>query len=337
MQAAVILKANHLEIKEVPEPTVKPGEVRVRVAATGVCGTDLHLYGGHFGAVFPLIAGHEISGIVDQVAPDVSSIKEGDAVALDPNISCGHCHHCRRGMQHHCENFAALGVTRGGGFAEYVTAPQTNVHPIGTLDLETAAFAEPLGCIAWGIKRLQPEIGAKALLFGAGPIGILLMQALLISGCSQVTVIEPNLERRVVAKALGATTVLEPNLDLKTQLLDLEPYGFDIVTEATGIGAVISQLPQYATQGGKIMYYGVAPDDLTIQISPYEVFRRDLTILGSFSLHGTLPIALRWLASGLIKVKPLITHRLPIKDLQLALEYKNQVGLNGSQKTLIIP
>ena len=337
MQAAVITKANHLEIRDVPQPTVSPNEVRVCVAATGVCGTDLHLYGGHFGAVFPLIAGHEISGIVDQIGSSVVGIKEGDAVALDPNISCGHCHHCRRGMRHHCENFAALGVTRAGGFAEYVTAPQTNVHPIGTLDLETAAFAEPLGCIAWGIKRLQPEIGAKALLFGAGPIGILLMQALLISGCSEVTVIEPNLERRVVAKALGAAQVLEPNPDLKTQLYDLEPYGFDVVTEATGIGAVISQLPQYATQGGKIMYYGVAPDDLTVSISPYEVFRRDLTILGSFSLHGTLPIALRWLSSGLIKVKPLITHRLPIKDLQLALEYKNQVGLNGSQKTLIIP
>ncbi len=337
MQAAIITKANHLEIQEIPTPNVSANEVRVRVAATGVCGTDLHLYSGHFGAVFPLIPGHEIAGIVDQIGSSVKAVKEGDRVALDPNISCGSCHHCRRGMQHHCENFAALGVTRGGGFAEYVVAPESNVYPIGNLDLETAAFAEPLGCIAWGIKRLQPEIGSKALLFGAGPIGILLMQALLISGICEVTIIEPNAERRAVALALGAKRVLEPHPNLKTQLFDLEPYGFDVVTEATGIPAVITELPQYAIQGGKILYYGVAPDEAKISISPYEVFRRDLTILGSFSLHGTLHTALNWLSSGLVQVTPLITHRLPIQDVGVALEYKNQPGLNGSQKTLIIP
>lgn len=337
MQAAVLLKAKQLEIREIPMPNAGAGEVRVRVAATGVCGTDLHLFEGHFGAVFPLVAGHEIAGVIDQVGAGVLGLQEGDHVALDPNISCGQCYHCRRGMQHHCQTLAALGVTRGGGFAEYVIAPATNAYPIGTLDLETAAFAEPLGCIAWGIKRLQPEIGSKALLFGAGPIGLLLMQALLISGVSEVTVVEPNFERRAVAMTLGAKRVLEPNDSLKTQLFDLEPYGFDVVTEATGIPAVLSQLPQYAIQGGKIMYYGVPPEEARVSINPYDLFRRDLTILGSFSLHGTLHHALRWLSSGLIQVKPLITHRLPISQLGLALEYKNQPGLNGSQKTMIIP
>jgi D-arabinitol dehydrogenase (NADP+) len=205
------------------------------------------------------------------------------------------------------------------------------------MDLEVAAFAEPLGCVAWGIKRLKPEPATKALLFGAGPIGLLLMQALLVSGLSEVTVVEPNLERRNLAVQLGAKLAIEPHAELTTQLRDLEPYGFDVVTEATGAPKVISALPQYATPGGKILYYGVAPDDAKVEISPYEVFRRDLTILGSFSLLGTVPLALEWLASGRVQVKPIISHRLPIEDLKLALEYKDHPGMNGSQKVLIVP
>jgi D-arabinitol dehydrogenase (NADP+) len=337
MRASVITKPYTLETQELVAPNVGPGEVRVRVAAAGVCGTDLHLYGGHFDPVFPLVPGHEIAGIVDQVGAGVLDVLEGDRVALDPVITCGTCHHCQRGMRHHCTRFQALGVTRGGGFAEYVIAPAANVYNVGSMDLEVAAFAEPLGCVAWGIKRLKPEPATKALLFGAGPIGLLLMQALLVSGLSEVTVVEPNLERRNLAVQLGAKLAIEPHAELTTQLRDLEPYGFDVVTEATGAPKVISQLPQYATPGGKILYYGVAPDDAKVEISPYEVFRRDLTILGSFSLLGTLPMALEWLASGRVKVKPIISHRLPIEDLKLALEYKDHPGMNGSQKVLIVP
>ena len=337
MRAAIITEKYKLETREVAAPNVGAGEVRIRVAATGVCGTDLHLYGGHFGAVFPLVPGHEIAGIVDQVGAGVRYLKEGDRVALDPVISCGACHHCLREMRHHCENYQALGVTRAGGFAEYVIAPERNVYLTGNLDLEVAAFAEPLGCVAWGIKRLQPEPASKALLFGTGPIGLLLMQALLASGVSEVTVVEPNSERRALAMQLGAKLALEPNKDLSTHLFDLEPYGFDVVTEATGSPTVISQLVQYATPGGKILYYGVAPDEARVEISPYDVFRRDLTILGSFSLLGTVPQALQWLASGRVQVKPLITHRLPIEQLNLALEYKDHPGMNGSQKVLIVP
>jgi D-arabinitol dehydrogenase (NADP+) len=337
MRASVIIKPYTLETQELAAPNVGPGEVRVRVAAAGVCGTDLHLYGGHFDPVFPLVPGHEIAGIVDQVGAGVLDVHEGDRVALDPVITCGTCHHCQRGMRHHCTRFQALGVTRGGGFAEYVIAPAANVYKVGDMDLEVAAFAEPLGCVAWGIKRLKPEPATKALLFGAGPIGLLLMQALLVSGVSEVTVVEPNLERRNLAVQLGAKLAIEPHAELTTQLRDLEPYGFDVVTEATGAPKVISALPQYATPGGKILYYGVAPDDAKVEISPYEVFRRDLTILGSFSLLGTVPLALEWLASGRVQVKPIISHRLPIEDLKLALEYKDHPGMNGSQKVLIVP
>ena len=337
MRASVITKPHSLETQELRAPDAGPGEVRVRVAATGVCGTDLHLYGGHFDPVFPLVPGHEIAGTVDQVGAGVLDVREGDRVALDPVITCGSCHHCQRGMRHHCLRYQALGVTRGGGFAEYVIAPAANAYGIGDMDFEVAAFAEPLGCVAWGIGRLKPEPATKALLFGAGPIGLLLLQALLVSGVNEVTVVEPNLERRALAVQLGATRAFEPHARLSEELRDLEPYGFDVVTEATGSPRVIAGLPPYATPGGKILYYGVAPDDAKVEISPYDVFRRDLTILGSFSLLGTIPQALAWLRSGRVQVKPIVSHRLSIEEVRLALEYKDHPGMNGSQKVLIVP
>ena len=142
---------------------------------------------------------------------------------------------------------------------------------------------------------------------------------------------------RQLALQLGAKLALEPRGELSNDLRDLEPYGFDVVTEATGAPKVIASLPQYATPGGKILYYGVAPDDARVEISPYKVFRHDLTILGSFSLLGTVPQALEWLASGCVQVTPLITHRLPTEELKTALEYKDRPGMNGSLKVLIVP
>ncbi len=337
MRAAVITAPGELETRAFSVPEAGPGHVRIKVAATGVCGTDLHLLHGAFGAQLPLVPGHEIAGVIDQIGSNVLELREGDRVALDPVISCGQCHHCRRGMRHHCTRYQALGVTRAGGFAEYVVAPAENVYPIGDLSLEVASFAEPLGCVAWGIKRLEPAPASKALLFGAGPIALLLMQALIASGASEVTVIEPNAERRQIATQLGATRTLEPGPNLSTNLRDLEPYGFDIVTEATGVPRVVEGMLDYATPGGKIMIYGVAPEDAKVAFSPYEIFRRDLTVIGSFSLLGTVPIALEWLQSGRVKVEPLITHRLPIEELGRALRYKDNPGLEGSQKVLIIP
>jgi 2-desacetyl-2-hydroxyethyl bacteriochlorophyllide A dehydrogenase len=336
MQAAVLTRARHLEMRELRIPDPGPGEVRVRVGATGVCGTDLHLFEGHFGAVFPLTPGHEIAGVVDAVGAGVSLL-EGERVALDPVISCGHCHHCKRGARHHCLNYAALGVTRAGGFAEYVIAPAANAYPVGNLSLEVAAFAEPLGCVVWGIERLQTPLASSALLFGAGPIGLLLMQALLASGVASVAVVEPSADRRAVALKLGARVALAPGADLGVHLRDLEPYGFDIVTEATGIPSVLEGLLEYAAPLGKVLYYGVPPEQARISVEAYQVFRRDLTILGSFSLLGTVPKALAWLETGRVRVEELISHRLPIGDLATALAYKDHPGMAGSQKVLIVP
>jgi D-arabinitol dehydrogenase (NADP+) len=337
MPAAVITAPGKVELREVPEPHPGPGEVRVRVHATGVCGTDLHLLQGHFGARFPLIAGHEISGIVDEVGTGVFTLKEGDPVALDPNLWCGQCHACQRGLLQHCENHEALGVTRPGGFAPLLTTPASNAYPARGLSLDQAAMAEPLGCVAWGMRRLRPPSGATAVVFGAGAIGLLLMQGLLASGCSTVTVVDPVEDRLATARALGATRTLRPHARLAEELLDLEPRGFDVTAEATGLAAVAEGLPALTAVGGQVLVFGVAEEDARLSLSPYELFRRDLTVLGSFALNGTVPLALQWLRSGRVVVEPIISHRLGLSGVAEALDMKAHPGMAGAQKVLIDP
>lgn len=337
MRAAVITHPRTLEVQEVSAPTVGPGQVRIRVEATGVCGTDLHLFDGHFHANLPLIPGHEIAGVIDQVGSGVTDLSEGQLVALDPVIACGQCWACRRGQRQHCLRFQALGVTRAGGFAQHVVAPASNAYPIKGLSAAEAAFAEPLGCVAWGILRLRPEPGSNAVLFGAGPIGLLLMQALLASGVASVTVVDPVEGRLALAKTLGVQHTVQTGAAMAETLRDLEPHGFDIVAEATGIPAVVEAMPQYAAVGGKILIFGVAPEDATVRLSPYDIFQRDLSVVGSFSLNATIPLALSWLESGRVKVQPLISHRLPIEELNKALEYKEHPGMGNALKVLIVP
>lgn len=292
MQAAVITVPGTVELREVPQPHAGPGEVCLRLHAAGVCGTDLHLLHGHFGAVLPLIAGHEVSGIIDEVGAGVRHLREGDLVTLDPNLWCGECWACRRGLFQHCEFHGALGATRSGGFAEWMVAPAQNVFSAAGLSADQATLAEPLACVAWGMRRLRPPAGASAVVFSAGPIGLLLMQGLLASGCTEVTVVDPVQGRLKLASELGAARTFLPHARLHEELLDHKPHGYDVSAEATGVPDVVQNLPALTAIGGQVLVFGVAREDARVQISPYELFLRDLTVLGSYSLNGTVPLAL---------------------------------------------
>lgn len=337
MPAAVITAPGHVEVRELPVPQPGPGQVRIRVHGTGVCGTDLHLLHGHFGAKFPLVPGHEISGWVDEVGPGVLNVKPGDLVALDPNLWCGQCRECQRGLFQHCAHHEALGVTLPGGFAAYTLCPATNVYPAHGLTPDQASFAEPLGCVAWGMRRLRPAPGSSALVFGAGAIGLLLMQGLLASGCASVTVVDPVQGRLDLAHELGASHVLQPHGGLHDELLDLHPHGFDVTSEATGVPAVVEALPDLTAVGGHVLVFGVAPEDARVSLSPYTLFQRDLTVLGSFALNQTVPLALDWMRAGRVRVEPLLTHRLPLSSISDALNMKARPGLAGAQKVLMTP
>lgn len=316
MKAARIIEPFETEVVELPQPTIGPDDVLIQVKAAGICGTDIHILKGEYAlARFPMVPGHEFSGEVVAVGDNVTRFKPGDRITADPNIPCNRCESCQRNEPNQCENLAAIGVTRDGAFAEYVSAPEAVTFPIGDMSYSDAALIEPLACVAWGLKRVQIQAGDRVLVFGAGPMGALLAQAVSAAGASQVDITDVVPWRLSVMEELGVTHAVLAD-DLPKNAKAFAPQGYDVVADATGAPPVIQQAADYARPRGKIWIFGVAPDKATVQFSPYEVFRKDLSIIGSFAVNRTFHESIMMIRSGKINLQPLVSHRLPIVDFQ---------------------
>ena len=320
MQAAQIEQPKRASVISAPEPVAGADDVLIKVRAAGICGTDLHIFKGEYEAVYPLIPGHEFSGEVVAVGANVRNFKVGDRVTADPNIPCNRCASCQRNEPNQCKNLQAIGVTRSGGFAEYVVAPEGNVFSIGDLSYSAAALIEPLACVVWGIKRVDVQAGDSALVFGAGPMGVLVAQALKQAGAARVVVTDVVPWRLELAERLGATETVVVDEKQVAVLRSLEPDGYDIVVDATGIPAVLEGTFAYAKARGKVWVFGVTPIGTYVKFPAYEVFRRDLQIIGSFAVNRTFPQAITLIQSGSIQVEPLISHQLPLSDFVRGME-----------------
>lgn len=320
MRAAQILAPDQAHVIDLDKPAIAADEVLIAVRAAGICGTDLHIYHGEYEAVYPVVPGHEFSGVVAAVGEDVTRFQVGDHVTADPNIPCNRCPACQRNRPNQCHNLAAVGVTRDGAFAEYVVVPVSSVFPIGNLSFAAAALVEPLACVVWGVKRVQVQPGDSVLIIGAGPMSGLMLQAVRCVGAVNVVVTDMVPERLERAAALGASEVLLADANLDRRLRTLEPLGFDIVADATGIPDVLSQGMTYARSRGKVWVFGVCPPDSRASFVPYDVFRKDLSIIGSFAVNRTFPESIAMIQGGAVKVEPLISHRLPLEDFTHGLE-----------------
>lgn len=320
MKAARIERPGQATVVTVAEPTVGADDVLIKVRAAGICGTDLHIFKGEYEAEYPIIPGHEFSGEVVGVGANVTHFKVGDRVTADPNIPCNRCSSCQRNEPNQCKNLRAIGVTRDGGFAEYVVAPEANVFSIGDLSYGTAALIEPLACVVWGIKQVDVQAGDTALVFGAGPMGLLVAQSLKQAGAVRVVVTDVVPWRLQMAEQLGATHTVIADNQQAAKLKRIEADGFDIVADATGIPAVLEGTFQYAKPRGKIWVFGVTPQGTYVKFPSYEVFRRDLKIIGSFAVNRTFPQSIALIQSGAIKVEALISHQLPLDDFAKGLE-----------------
>jgi 2-desacetyl-2-hydroxyethyl bacteriochlorophyllide A dehydrogenase len=320
MKAARIERPGQSTVVTVGEPSVGADDVLIRVHAAGICGTDLHIFKGEYESEYPIIPGHEFSGEVVAVGADVINFKVGDHVTADPNIPCNRCAYCQRNEPNQCRNLKAIGVTRSGAFAEYVVAPEGNVFSIGDLSYGAAALIEPLACVVWGIKQVGVQAGDTALVFGAGPMGLLVAQSLKQAGAVRVVVTDVVPWRLQMAEQLGATHTIVADNQQTAKLKALEPDGFDIVADATGIPAVLEGTFQFVKPRGKIWVFGVTPIGTYVKFPSYEVFRRDLKIIGSFAVNRTFPQSIALIQNGAIKVEPLISHQLPLEDFSKGLE-----------------
>lgn len=315
MQAVIFPAPESISVERVPDPTCAPDEVVVQVSRCGICGTDVHIYRNEYMSAFPVIPGHEFGGVIVEIGKAVTDFKVGDRVAVDPNLYCGHCDMCRNEMANHCLNWQGVGITRPGGFAEYVAAPARACYhlPAALSDAQTA-FIEPLACVVHAMKRIRILPADPVLILGAGPMGLLLVQALRRMGASYVAVVEKQPARLELAKTMGASFAVPVGADQDAALKEIAPRGFGVVIDATGVPAVIEGAFRYLRPRGTFLQFGVAPNHARVSVSPYDIFRNDWTIIGTFALCYTFLPAIDWLASGAIDIAPLVSHVAPMQE-----------------------
>jgi len=329
VKAAIILQPKQIALQELPLPEPAPGELLIRVMASGICGTDVHIFLGEYLGSYPIIPGHEFGGVIEQVGSAVTRFKVGDRVAVEPNLPCDNCVNCLNNRQNFCLNWQAVGVTRPGGMAQFVSVPEKAVFSIGDLPFEQGAFMEPLSCVLHGLERLNLAVASKVLLLGAGPIGLLLMQGLRLNGAAEVVVVDKNPDRAALAQSLGADRSL-------TSLEELEQDAFDAVVDATGAVAVMSRTPDFARPGGKVLLFGVPASGQKMTVEAFPIFRKGLTMLSSYTSLRNSYQALSLLKSRQISVERLISHRLPLEELQRGIELIEK-GSEPVYKVMILP
>ena len=339
MRAAVFQGPNDIAVCDVPDPVPGPTEVVIRVAACGICGTDLRIAEGQYHARYPLIPGHEFCGEVVALGSDIGYLSVGQRVSVNPNNPCRRCAYCLRGKFHLCEASTACGVTYDGAFAELCKVPAHLALklPEADLPMEHWALMEPVSCCLHGVDVAGIVPGDSVVILGGGSIGLILLQLVRLSGSSCIVVSEPSAAKRALAVQLGADYALDPlalGADFPRAVHDLTRGGADVVIEAAGLSATASAALQLTRRGGTVLFFGVCPPDLQIPFNPHDVFHHELTIRGSYTNPLTDSRALSLLGSGRVQVGPLITHRFPLPELPAALD---AIRRGETVKALVIP
>ncbi len=341
MKAVWYDAAASYRIADVDTPTPEAGEVLLKVDQVGVCGTDLHIHHGDFNAVFPLIPGHEVVGTVVALGDGVTRFAVGEQVTVNPNVHCGICQYCLSGRLILCENGQGLGTNIPGFFAEYACVPATLVFSVEGLPLDTAVFTEPAACAMHGVETLDVRPGSSALVLGAGPTGLLLAQLIATGGASSVTVAGPTQFKLETARSLGADgTVLIDRNDSAGNVDTLRAAsptgdGYDIVVEATGSTAIGDICVPLTRNGGTMLVYGVTRADEVMTFHPFDVFRREITIKGSFAEMTSFAAAISALRTGRVRTEGIITHRFALDDYGAALDAL--ASDRSAHKVILVP
>ncbi|KIL35193.1 hypothetical protein SD71_15690 [Cohnella kolymensis] len=316
MLAAVLHKPEDMRLEEVAVPEISENEVLIAVQRCGICGTDPHIFRGHFPVPFPLIQGHEFSGEVVQIGNAVTSVQVGDKVTADINISCGKCFYCRMGQKLFCNEIVQLGVHVNGAFAQYLKAPEINIYKLpDDMTWEEAAYIEPLACVIRGQQRANITMGSTVAIIGAGPMGLVHAQLAKMNGAASVIISEMNSTRIAKARSLGIDHVIDASshdpVEAVRQLT--EGRGADYVIEAVGAIPTYQQAFQMVRRGGVLVTYGAAPANATMEIKPFEIYNKELTIVGSYAgTYDTWVRAIQLISSKRFKPNDIITKTIPL-------------------------
>jgi 2-desacetyl-2-hydroxyethyl bacteriochlorophyllide A dehydrogenase len=319
---AAVISADSVTVETVPDPAPGPREVVVAVAGCGICGTDLHIAEGEFAPTLPVVPGHEFAGEVVALGADVTEVRVGDQVAVDPSLYCHECHYCRRGRGNLCERWGAIGVSTAGGAAEFAVAPVANcVRLPESVTPADAALIEPLSCAVRGFDVLAPQLGDHFLIYGAGTMGLMMMELAKRAGAAGVSMVDLNPTRLETARELGCTATVTSADELD------RPRGWDVVVDCTGVVAAIEDGLGRVAPGGTFQQFGVANEDATASFSPYRIYNKEIRIVGSMAVLHSFERAAELFAEGVLRPDVMISHRMGLEDYPAALEqFRQGVG-----------
>jgi D-arabinitol dehydrogenase (NADP+) len=314
MKAVLLNRTSEVRVVDVPQPTVGDRDVLIRVGASGICASDLHLAAIKTSDLpYPLLPGHEVAGTVTCTGPTVTRVRLGEKIVVQPTVACGVCRLCRLGQPNLCPDAQIIGLHRPGGWAEYLVLPEPNAFGSGELPLSIAACTEPLACALHGIRRLAPRPADHVLIFGAGTIGLFFLQLVHQHCAGPITVVDQYPERLVTARQLGADHLLLADCVVEESLAEQQPDGFDCVVDATGVPGVIETAFRWLRPAGKLLLLGSPPAVAAIAIHPRRLQRNDVTVVGAYSFAHEFSAALGLLKAGRIQAEPIVTDQYPLE------------------------
>jgi len=321
MKALLLAEYKKLELADLPGPQPGLGEVLVQVAACGICGSDVHGYDGTSGRrIPPIVMGHEAAGIVAGTGAGVSGFKKGDRVTFDSTVYCGECDYCRSGQVNLCDSRQVVGVScgdyrRAGAFAEFVVVPQRILYRLpDSLSFPEAAMLEAVSVALHAVRVSELRGGEKALVIGAGMIGLLTLQAARAAGASRVMIADVDATRLNMAKEMGADDLLHlSGAELAAEVVRLTGgKGADVVLEAVGRNETISAAIDGVRKGGTVTLIGNITPQVTLPLQ--KVVSREIRLQGTAASAGEYPEAIELMTSGKIHVKSLITAVAPLDE-----------------------
>ncbi|WP_017811981.1 MULTISPECIES: 2,3-butanediol dehydrogenase [Paenibacillus] len=344
MQALRWHGVKDLRVDTIEEPTVQEGKVKIKVQWCGICGSDLHEYAA--GPIFiskdtphplthekaPVVMGHEFSGQVVEVGEGVTKFKEGDRVVVEPIFACGKCTACRQGKYNLCEKMGFLGLAGGGGgFSEYVSADEHMVHKIpDTVSFEQGALVEPSAVALYAVRQSQFKVGDRAVVFGAGPIGLLVIEALRASGAAEIYAVELSEERRKTAESLGAIGLNPADVDVVKEIHRLTEGGADVAYEVTGVPVVLTQAIESTKLSGQIMIVSIFEKEAPIH--PNLIVMQERNIAGIIGYRDVFPAVISLMNQGYFSPEKLVTKRIGLSEIveqgfEALMKEKNQVKI----------
>lgn len=336
MRVAQLLAPHRFNLLDSPPPEPGPGQVRVKVRAVGLCGSDLHYFSeGSIGDVkcaYPMVLGHEPAGVIDKIGTGVTGWNAGDRAICEPALYCYHCEYCLSGRHNICANIRFMSMPEDPGFLrDYVNLPATNILPLdGKLSLAEGSVVEPLAVVLHSMEFAALRPAETAVVFGAGPIGLLTVASLRLSGASRIWSVEPVAARREIALQMGADVAIDPSVDAARAILnDTAGRGVDVSFDCASKDDTLNQCLRATRNGGRVVLTGI-PSSERVAVEFHTMRRKELTLFNvrrsNHEPHAALDLIRRYPE----RFRPMLTHTRPLEKVQEAFEivesYRDGVG-----------